>query len=115
MEQLYGRLFRLRREHKALSRGEMIRIASSHDQDVYAFFRAAGSDKVLVVLNFSEEPRFSVVSIPMERLFAGESRVTLRDIFDDARVELRAGTQEQTVLALEPRAYKVFVMVNDNR
>jgi hypothetical protein len=115
MEQLYSRLFRLRREHKALSRGEMIRIASSHDQDVYAFFRAAGSDKVLVVLNFSEEPRFSVVSIPLERVFPGESKVTLRDIFDDARVELRAGTQEQTVLALEPRAYRVFVMVNDSR
>jgi glycosidase len=113
MEQLYRSLFTLRREHKALSRGEMVRVASSHDHDVYAFFRVAGSDRVFVVLNFSSEPRFSIISIPMERVFPGERKAVLKDIFDETRVEAVAGTQEQIVLALEPRAYKVFVIVKE--
>ena len=71
MKELYEKLFQLRKEHKALSRGEMIRAVSSQDQDVYAFFRVAGNDKILVILNFSSEPRYTSIFVPREKYFLG--------------------------------------------
>ena len=71
MKELYKKLFQLRKEHKALSRGEMIRAVSSQDQDVYAFFRVAGNEKILVILNFSSEPRYTSIFVPMEEIFPG--------------------------------------------
>lgn len=110
MGDLYGKLFHLRKTNKALSRGDMIRLASMHDQDVYAFVRRAGKDKVLVVMNFSAEPRFSAVSIPMEKLFPGTRSISLHEIFSDSIAEVTVETGEQIVLALEPKDYRVYVI-----
>jgi glycosidase len=109
---LYKKLFVLRREHKALSRGEMIRLVSSHDQDVYAFVRAAGSDKILVVLNFSQEERDVTVTIPFAQLFAGRSRVVLKEVFTGEKKELQPETDEQISLTLHPHDYRVYVPEN---
>ena len=109
MKELYKKLFQMRKQHKALSRGEMIRAVSSQDQDVYAFFRVAGNDKVLVLLNFSSEPRYTSISVPMETIFPGEKMVTMKEIFTDSRVEFTTETSPQVILTLEPYGYRIFV------
>ncbi len=106
---IYTRLFHLRKENKALSRGEMIRLSSNNEQDVYAFARVAGDDKVIVILNFSFEARLVSVSVPMVKLF-GRKNVALKELFDGQIAEVGGDTKEQLVAAMEPRAYRVFVL-----
>jgi cyclomaltodextrinase len=109
LRKLYATLFKLRRDHKALSRGEMIRLVSNYDQSVYAFIRSAGSDKVLVVLNLSTEPRFTSIRVPLENIFPGRKRVAMKEVFSGTDAEISAATGEQLVLALEPYEFRVFV------
>ncbi len=108
--ELNKRLFALRKTNKALTRGEMIRLASTHDQDVYAFARIAGKDKIMVVLNFSSEPRFTSISTPLDQLAPGQSVLTLKDYFSGDLIEITKETREQAVLALEPRDYRIFIV-----
>lgn len=110
MRDLYQKLFRLRKEHKALSRGEMVRVRSSADQDVYAFFRLAGSDRVLVVLNFSAEPRIANLDLPLSRIIPRTKKATLTEVFTGEVSEVVPPTSEELVLALEPREYRVFIL-----
>lgn len=110
MRDLYRTLSHLRKENKALSRGEMIRVPSSHDQDVYAFIRSAGKEKILVVLNFSSGGRFTSVSVPLDQVAPGRAMVKMQEVFTGQNVEVTKETKEQVVLALEPRGYRVFVI-----
>jgi glycosidase len=99
MEALYQKLFLARRAHKSLSRGEMIKLSTNSDQDVYAFVRVAGKDRVLTLLNFAREPRTVVMTVPMARIFAGEKRFVMRDLFSNER--LLAGTQSPDEVTVE--------------
>jgi len=110
MGELYKTLSLLRRDHKALSRGELIRVQSSIPADIYAFFRAAGSDKILTVLNFVPEPRVVTLTIPIEKIFPGENKVVLTEIFSGERMDIRSDGQGRVAIALEPRGYKVLVV-----
>jgi cyclomaltodextrinase len=110
--EIYRKLFHLRKENRALTRGEMIRLTTQYDKDVYAFARVAGKDKIVVVLNFSDEPRFTGVNVPMARVFGSAKKTSLTEFFDGQVVEVSRDTKEQIVVALEPRAYKVFLIVN---
>ncbi|MBM2841481.1 MAG: alpha-amlyase [Bacteroidetes bacterium] len=107
--ELYQKLFALRAANKALSRGEMERVPSNYDQDVYAFFRIAGKDRVLTVLNFSSEPRLATVTIPMNQLFPGQVSTTMREIFLGDRIEVGEKSPWSLTLALEPLDYRVYV------
>ncbi len=108
MGELYGKLFRLRKENKALSRGEMLKLVSSSDQDVYAFCRIAGKDKIIVALNFSSEPRFVTVNVPLSKILPGRKKMTVKEFFTGEKMEVAEATKEQIVLALEPGEYRVF-------
>jgi glycosidase len=110
MRALYQRLFRLRREHKALSRGEMVRVRSSSDQDVFAFFRLAGSDRILVVLNFSSEPRSVTLALPLSRIVPREKKSTLTEVFTGEVLTILQAESEELRLDLEPRDYRVFIL-----
>jgi len=109
MEKLYKSLFDLRRNHKALTRGEMIRVSSTHTDSVYAFLRSAGKDKLLVVLNFSRDPLSTTLTIPADMLFPRRERVVMREIFSDQVIEL-GKENEEVVLELGGYGYKVFVV-----
>jgi hypothetical protein len=109
MGDLFASLARLRRDHKALTRGEMFRLASGHDEDVYAFVRMAGRDKVVVILNFANEPRFTTVAVPMGMVFPGRSQVTLKEHFGGIPLELNT-ENEQMELSLAPREFRIFVV-----
>jgi alpha-amylase len=76
----------------------MIRVTTNIDDAVYAFWRVAGDDRVLVVLNFgAESKRVALVS----GVGAGE----YREAFSGAVVDL-SGAAEAT---LGPFGYAVFV------
>ncbi len=108
--EVFKKLFILRRENKALARGKMIRLESTFANDVYAFARVAGDDAVIVVLNFGSEARFVKVNVPIEKVFEGRKSIVAHDVFDGQQVELSIAREQQLVAAMEPRAYKVFVV-----
>jgi alpha-glucosidase len=61
---LYRRLIELRRAEPALSTGAYTALASG-DENLMAYLRKAGSRRLLMVLNFSAQPRsFSLAGIP---------------------------------------------------
>ena len=110
MGELYQRLFLLRKAHKALSRGEMIKVQSDLDHDIYAFFRVAGKDKVLTVLNFSSEPQTASLVIPVNLIFAGEEENMMQDIFTGEEMGVGEGVPDTLSIDLDAMGYKVFVM-----
>ena len=109
MGELYQKLFLMRQIHKAFSRGEMVKVPSDFDADVYAFFRIAGRDRMFAVFNFSNEPRFATVTIPMQRIFAGQQRSTMKEIFNGEQIEVGEDSPETLTIALEPFDYRVYV------
>jgi cyclomaltodextrinase len=90
METLWKKLFTARREHKSLSRGEMVRIPADPDGSVFAFARAAGSDRAVVVLNFSATPSTVTLHVPMDRLFPGLKTKKFREYFSGKSMTLGA-------------------------
>jgi glycosidase len=109
MGELYQKLFLLRQAHKAISRGEMIRVPSDHDHDVYAFFRVAGKDKVLTVLNVSHDIQVARIVVPMKRLFAGLKKSTMEDIFTQERIQVGATAADTMTVVLDSLDYRVYV------
>jgi glycosidase len=110
MGRLYTKLFQLRKEHKALSRGDMIRVPCAKSTDVFAFFRVAGKDKIMAVFNVAPETRADTLHIPMDRLFPGEGKVVLKEIFSGKTLVITPETGGEVQLALEPRGCRVFVV-----
>jgi glycosidase len=107
MALLWRTLYTLRRDHKALSRGDMLRIPTAPEQEVYAFARVAGSDKILVVLNFGREVRQVSLSVPMERLFPGQGSVRLKEVFSGRSSLLTIGSAME--VSLDPLGYRLFI------
>jgi glycosidase len=110
MRDLYRSLSRLRREHKALSRGEMLRVQSSADRDVYAFLRVAGSDRLFVVLNFAAEPRSVTLDLPLARILPRTKSVTCTDVFSGETLHLVPEENGRLSLDLDARGYRVFAV-----
>ena len=106
MGNLWKSLIALRRAHLAMSRGDMLRVPSAPDSTVYAFFRAAGSDKVLVVLNFSPLPCTASLSVPMDRIFPRQSSARMKDIATGKAISLQPGRPLE--VPLDPRDWRVF-------
>jgi cyclomaltodextrinase len=109
--EIYRKLFHLRKENKALSRGEMIRLSTTNENDVYAFARKAGNECIIVALNFSNETRNARVSIPRGKLFNSRKSVKMREVFDGEEIKFPRGSKEPLALELKPRMYRVYVAV----
>ena len=84
---LYKKFFHLRQENKALAHGEMIRLITNFDNDVYAFARVAGKERIIVVLNFSDQARFTPVNVPLQKVFGSTASVKISEVFDGQVVE----------------------------
>jgi cyclomaltodextrinase / maltogenic alpha-amylase / neopullulanase len=108
MGDLWKTLFALRKAHKALSRGEFVRVACEPAQDVYAFLRAAGNDRVLVVMNFAPDARKASLDIPLERIVPRRSSLKMKEVFSGKSAVLAAGTRLE--FDLEGRGYRVFTL-----
>jgi len=108
MGTLWKFMFTLRKEHKALSRGDMVRVPCTPDQEVYAFVRVAGSDKMLIVLNVAPDSRAAALQVPLDRLFPGQQVVKLNELFSGKSVRL--SKDQPLELSLEGRGYRIFVV-----
>jgi glycosidase len=108
MEPLYSALFRLRREHRALSRGQMIRVPSDSSDAVYAFLRVAGTDRVLTVLNFGAERASATLQIPLDRILPGRGKVTLREVLTGAGSV--KGAEGRWMIDLPPRGCAIYTL-----
>jgi glycosidase len=104
MGNLIRTLDRLRKEHKAVSRGEMIRIPSDQEKQVYSFFRSAGSDRVFVVLNLSDSPVSARLTIPMDRLFPRRPKIELKELLSGKSIQV-ANEEEKGVVDVEMEGY----------
>jgi glycosidase len=108
MQSLYHTLFQLRNEHKALSRGQMVRVTSP--DSVYAFVRVAGTDRILSVLNFGTRALAASLQLPIERIFPGKKQVIIEDVFTRSRTTIASDELKQMQVELGPRGYAVFVI-----
>ncbi|MDH3252934.1 MAG: alpha-amylase family glycosyl hydrolase [Ignavibacteria bacterium] len=108
--QLYRKLGELRKQHKALSRGVFIRVASDDPDRVYAFFRIAGNDRVIAVMNFGIVPRTVTLEVPWTIVFPGQRALRLVDAFSGESIPLEANEGGTMILSLEPRGYRVFTV-----
>ncbi len=97
----YTTLFDLKERNEALwngdAGGELVKIPTGNDENVYAFTREKNGDKVVVMINLSGEPQ---VARPTGGQFTG----TYTDVFADAGVELTDGMTQE----LEPWSYLVL-------
>ena len=108
MGSLWKFLTGVRRAHLALSRGDMLRVPSAPESDIFAFFRAAGADKVLVVLNFSTEPRTASLAVPMDKIFPRQGYVRMKEVSTGKALVLQPSKQQE--MSLEPRGYRIFTL-----
>lgn len=113
MGNLWKFLIAIRRGHLALSRGDMLRVPSMPDGDIFSFFRAAGTDKVLVVLNFSAELRTASLAVPMDRIFPRQGSVKMKEVSSGKTIVLQPGQPQE--MSLEPRGYRIFTMESPGR
>jgi glycosidase len=114
MEDLYRRLFALRKNHKALSRGDMVRVPADSAGTAFAFFRVAGNDRLLVVLNFDREQQEVTLHLPADRVAPGRQRLALKEVFSGRTVNASADTGWELPLALPGKGYMVFELEGKN-
>jgi glycosidase len=107
---LAGRLFHLRQESDALTRGKMIRIETPDVDGVYSFLRAGDSDAVLVLLNFSTATRRFSVSLPAGEIPGGDDAMTLRDVFLNQRLTIGRPAGGPLECELGPRDFRVYLI-----
>jgi glycosidase len=108
MGDLWKFLIGIRHSHLALSRGDMLRVPSTPESDIFSFFRAAGTDKVLVVLNFSAESREASLAVPMDRIFPRQGSAKMKEVSTGKTIVLQPGVSQ--AISLEPRGYRIFTV-----
>ena len=94
----YSRLLGLYGSQPALSGGDFAKIASNRDEKIYAFTRNRGQDRVLVVVNLSDEAQSATLN---GASVAGD----YRDGFSNQAVKLSTAP----VVNLAPWGYRVYV------
>jgi len=94
----YERLLHLYASQPALVNGAFSKIASDHDDQIYAFTRTQGKNRVVVVVNLSAQTQNATLRAPA---LAGD----YRDWFGQTPARLSASP----ALKLAPWAYRVFV------
>jgi glycosidase len=108
MGNLWQFLIGFRRAHLALSRGDFLRVPSSPDSVIFSFFRAAGNDKVLMVLNFSTEQRAASLRVPMDKIFPRQGYVKMKEFSTGKTIALQPGQPQE--MTIEPRGFRIFTV-----
>lgn len=94
----YRRLLTLYQSQPALVEGSFSKVPSTHDDKVYAFMRQRGRDRVLVIVNLSDQVQTVALKDPS---LPGE----YRDWFGDRTVKINAKPSWE----LAPWAFRVLV------
>ncbi|HHP7240324.1 MAG TPA: alpha-amylase family glycosyl hydrolase [Cyclobacteriaceae bacterium] len=102
-EGFYKTLFDLKERNQALWNGEyggeLVKLKTGNDENIYAFGRAKGEDKVVVVINLSSKPQEG-------NMMTGAFQGKYVDVFSDEGVNL---TNE---LPLQLRAWEYMILSN---
>lgn len=102
LEGFYTKLADVKKENKALwngsQGGEMVRINTSNDEKIYAFYREKDGDKVIVILNLSGEDVSAAIS---NEILQGN----FKEIFTDSPESFYGSFNKN----LKPWQYLVFV------
>ncbi|MBA4312162.1 MAG: hypothetical protein C0417_05990 [Chlorobiaceae bacterium] len=106
MDTLYRSLYKLRKDHKAISRGKFIKVPTSNDTNIFAFLRIEGKDRILVILNFSETKQ--APKIQSEEIIGKESNITLLDIFKNTSQMIEKG--EPFTPSIDPFGYHIYIV-----
>lgn len=106
MDTLYRSLYKLRKDHKAISRGKFIKAPTSNDTNIFAFLRIEGKDRILVILNFSETKQ--APKIQSEEIIGKESNITLLDIFKNTSQMIEKG--EPFTPSIDPFGYHIYIV-----
>ena len=97
----YRTLFELKENNQALwngaDGGELIKIPTGVDEEVYAFTREKSGDRVVVAINLSSDPQTFTLG-------AGDYAGTFTEVFSNEETELQSGME----MTLEPWAYRVY-------
>jgi len=97
--ELYATLSALRRDHPALRHGEYASLKNSDGEKVISFIRQLGSDKLIVVVNLSDQSREVKISL------LSRTNMKLIDHFTGRSVDAVDGQ-----LALELRPFEFYVL-----
>jgi glycosidase len=101
LEDMYTKLFHLKKENRALwngtEGGEMMRVDTGDDPDVFAFVREKNGDKVFTILNFSEKEKSMQVNDEK-----------IKGNYTELFTEKEKSFKESEKINLKPWDYKVF-------
>lgn len=99
-------LFKIRREHKALSRGTYINIPSSDDAQIFSFLRSYKNDKVMVVLNFSGVRQSPELFLQTGKTGFRPGKISLKELFSQDVALAEVGGSFRP--SLEPYGYLIY-------
>jgi len=108
MDSLYKILFKLRKENKAISRGNFLKIPTSDDKHIYAFLRTEKNNKVLIVLNFSKESQVTELNLPIDMLLKKKQTIKVKNIFSDDFLII--DRNEKCKINIAPYGFKIYVI-----
>jgi len=108
MDTLYRTLFLLRQNHKALSRGNLLKIPTPIDNDVYAFFRTDAKDNIFTILNFSNAIQSFDLQIPFDALFGKKNKVKMKEVFTNSTLTFERGKTHS--ISIAPHGYQIFTV-----
>lgn len=94
----YSKLFNLYQKNPALHRGKMEKITTDRDDSIYAFVRIFRDDKILVLLNCSDQRQQVEINSP-------HFKENYRELFSNILVRY----ETTHTFDLEPWAYRVYV------
>jgi cyclomaltodextrinase len=96
--EFYRKLLWTYRNHPALYKGNMRKLKSDYDDQIYAFVRNHQDDEVVVIVNFSSRP-FS------GKVYLENIRGSFVELFTEKEVDFQS---VEMMLKLEPWAYLVY-------
>jgi cyclomaltodextrinase len=109
MKELYSALFKLRNEHKAFSRGKMIRIETPAEKNAYAFLRVQADDAILTVLNFSKRDINLHFKMPLE-VASIRSKKILSEVLSDTSNTDILPFKDKVEMRLRLYGYKIYIL-----
>ncbi|MCU0645409.1 MAG: alpha-amylase family glycosyl hydrolase, partial [bacterium] len=105
----YKTIIRLRRQHTALRRGEMIKIPTDAEDRVYAYLRKDRKETFLVILNFSSQVEECQLIFPREGFDAARcDKLMLEEAITSEKFTIEISNDQRVILKLAPETPFIY-------
>ncbi|HEX9972539.1 MAG TPA: alpha-amylase family glycosyl hydrolase, partial [bacterium] len=105
----YKTVIRLRRQHTALRRGEMIKVPTDAEDRVYAYIRKDSKETFLIILNFSKHVEECQLLFPKEKFDAVRyDRLILEESVTSEKITIDITNELRLKLRLEPESPYIY-------